>query len=343
MAINFDNATITSTSAVARDDKQVTDIKRVAAQFEALLLAQLTAKLNPSSDDEDADLFKSDATDTFRQLFSEQLAQTMADSGGIGLADLIANQMNASNGKISQAVNHKTNNFERAINAARSVRHAGSGTYTEAVIISEAANDATLSSETATPSTATTSSLSNLNATRARRVTTNAVPDAINHVAASPATLSSATSSRSSVPVALQMPVAGGRITSHFGARHDPFNNNHKHHHGIDIAAPRGTPIEAAASGRVAFAGRRGGYGNVVIIEHADGRQTRYAHADKLLVRAGDIVRGNQVIATVGSTGRSTGNHLHFEVRQQDGRTLNPIREIAKDATQIKVPTLARR
>lgn len=130
------------------------------------------------------------------------------------------------------------------------------------------------------------------------------------------------------MPVGWQAPVRG-RITSDFGARVDPINGQHRAHHGIDIAAPRGTPIGAAAAGTVVFAGRRGGYGNTVIIEQVDGRQSLYAHADQLLVNVGDTVDAGQTIATVGSTGRSTGPHLHFEVRE-NGQPIDPMTNFAK-------------
>ena len=95
-------------------------------------------------------------------------------------------------------------------------------------------------------------------------------------------------------------------------------------HSGVDIGAPRGTPIKAAASGTVVYSGNAGdGYGNYVIIAHANGVRTVYAHCSQLLVSRGQSVSQGSVIAKVGSTGRSTGNHLHFEVRK-NGVTYNP-------------------
>lgn len=105
----------------------------------------------------------------------------------------------------------------------------------------------------------------------------------------------------------LPWPVAG-RVSSPFGLR-----AGHPHE-GVDIAADAGAPIRAIEDGRVIFAGPRGTYGNTVIIEHAGGLQTLYAHASRVLVRAGQEVRTGEVIALVGSTGRSTGPHLHLEV-----------------------------
>lgn len=99
-----------------------------------------------------------------------------------------------------------------------------------------------------------------------------------------------------------------GVISSPFGMRGDGM------HEGLDISAPRGTPIRAAAAGRVVELGAMGNYGLAVIIDHGQGLQTLYAHCDRLLVRRGARVEAGQVIAVVGSTGRSTGPHLHFEV-----------------------------
>lgn len=109
-------------------------------------------------------------------------------------------------------------------------------------------------------------------------------------------------------------PVAGGALSSGFGNRRDPFTRRLARHTGIDIRAPRGAPILASAGGRVTFAGYRGAYGKMVEIDHGNGLTTRYGHAAKLYVRRGEIVLPHQRIGAVGSTGRSTGPHLHFEV-----------------------------
>lgn len=117
--------------------------------------------------------------------------------------------------------------------------------------------------------------------------------------------------------------VVDGRISSDFGPRVDPLTHAHSFHHGIDIAAPRGTPIHAVAGGRVVAAGPAGSYGNLVEIESADGVRFRYAHTDDVMVAVGDVVDAGATIATVGSTGRSTGPHLHLEVRK-DGHAVDP-------------------
>ena len=112
---------------------------------------------------------------------------------------------------------------------------------------------------------------------------------------------------------------ARGTLTSGYGRR---WGRMHK---GIDIAAPVGTPIFAAASGVVVYARwNSGGYGNLIDIQHPDGSLTRYAHNNRLLVREGEAVGQGQLIAEMGSTGRSTGPHLHFEIRPQGKAAVNP-------------------
>ncbi len=113
-------------------------------------------------------------------------------------------------------------------------------------------------------------------------------------------------------------PLATGYTASRFGRRVDPLTGRRARHEGLDFAAPSGTPIHAAGPGVVAFAGRHPAYGNQVDIDHGAGLMTRYAHARKLFVKAGDIVHQGDKIAEVGTTGRSTGPHLHFEVRIDD-------------------------
>lgn len=116
---------------------------------------------------------------------------------------------------------------------------------------------------------------------------------------------------------------ATGRVTSRFGYRSDPITGRKTFHDGYDIASSYGTPIYATADGVVTFSGRNGGYGNEVIINHGNGFETVYAHNSKNIVDKGDFVRKGQVVAYMGSTGRSTGSHLHYEVRKY-GTPVNP-------------------
>jgi len=115
------------------------------------------------------------------------------------------------------------------------------------------------------------------------------------------------------------MPIASAaQVSSTYGWRRHPFHTELSTHEGLDFAAPVGTPILAASGGVVRTAAYQGGFGNLIEIDHGDGLLTRYAHAKVLLVKKGDLVARGQLIARVGSTGLSTGPHLHFEVRKHD-------------------------
>jgi murein DD-endopeptidase MepM/ murein hydrolase activator NlpD len=123
-------------------------------------------------------------------------------------------------------------------------------------------------------------------------------------------------------PTAWSAPVEG-RLSSAFGKRADPFTQTTRIHRGVDIAARAGAPIRAAQSGTVVFSGHLSGYGNTIILEHAGGYRTLYGHASRNLVNEGDLISTEQVIGEVGSSGRSTGTHLHFEL-QKGGARVDP-------------------
>ena len=114
------------------------------------------------------------------------------------------------------------------------------------------------------------------------------------------------------------------KITSPFGTRIHPISKKKKTHHGIDIAGNTGSPIVAAKEGRVIMSGWQTGYGNVVVVDHGGGITSLYAHCSALIARVGQNVKQGEVIAKVGSTGYSTGPHLHFEVRK-NGNVVNPL------------------
>ena len=327
-------------------------LRQAASQFEALLLTQLTASLNPKEEDEEDALFSNSGggMNLSKQMYSEQLAKTMSQSGGIGIADMIMAQVHKRNPQpLKNNANHVT---ERALSAAREIKNEAVSSsapkssglsnakdpYPDAIIISEASTSRVALSPSATSLNAVNTFIPNesraaIGATRARRVhaiETNApVPDK------TPATLTPRLTAAGSLKtsrspyVSLQLPVHG-LVRSEFGMRRDPINGRMRLHEGIDIAAKSGTPIAAAAAGTVVFAGKNKGYGNMVMIEHADGRRTVYAHAKSLYVKAGDSVTGGQTIAAVGSTGHSTGPHVHFEVRESN-RSVNPLTALSND------------
>ena len=127
------------------------------------------------------------------------------------------------------------------------------------------------------------------------------------------------------IAVPSDKPVKTAAFTSGYGVRSDPFRGSAAMHPGIDLAGPYGTPIYATADGTVLRAGwNNGGYGNLIEVDHGRGIATRYGHLSQVLVHAGDRITRGQLIARMGSTGRSTGSHLHYEVRI-DGRPVNPI------------------
>lgn len=308
-------------------------LRQAAKQFEAVLLMQLTSALNSSSSDDEDLLFGSDGgSDLAKKMFSEHLATAMSEAGGVGLAETILEQFGVSSNEKLQ----NKNPFSNAMAAVREIRqdaspinnsqgktsgfelinrsakiepvidNFGTGDLNSAEIISVSTDTNYAQEEWRKPFSE--SGEINMN-NPLQGISQGGIISNIN-----PANSSSAT--------AFQMPTIG-RISSDFGSRFHPIDKRTKFHGGIDIAAPRGTEISAAADGIVKFAGRKGGYGNMVIIEHADGRQTRYAHADTLIVKKGDKVSVGQPIATVGSTGKATGPHLHFEVRE-NGKPVNP-------------------
>jgi murein DD-endopeptidase MepM/ murein hydrolase activator NlpD len=119
------------------------------------------------------------------------------------------------------------------------------------------------------------------------------------------------------------LPTIAKRLSSGFGYRKDPFRKRVAFHSGLDFAGPVGTPIYSTSDGTVVFAGRKNGYGNVVEINHGIGFTTRYAHLDTFSVAVGQKVRQGEHIARMGNTGRSTGSHLHYEIRYK-GKALNP-------------------
>jgi len=127
------------------------------------------------------------------------------------------------------------------------------------------------------------------------------------------------------VSTGLAAPLGRARLTSRFGDWRPAANGGSRAHAGVDLAAPTGSPVAASMAGRVASAGWRGGYGLLVVVQGGNGLETRYAHLSSIRVSPGQQVRQGDLIGLVGSTGHSTGPHLHYEIRQ-NGTPLNPLR-----------------
>lgn len=130
-----------------------------------------------------------------------------------------------------------------------------------------------------------------------------------------------------------------GVVSSSFGVRHDPITGGKRFHGGVDIAAPAGAEVKAPGGGNVTFSGPAKGYGNLVEIDHGDGTTSRYAHNAVNLVTVGDQVKTGQAIAIVGSTGRTTGAHVHFEVRQ-GGKPIDPSMMIGAAVKGTKITSI---
>ena len=122
-------------------------------------------------------------------------------------------------------------------------------------------------------------------------------------------------------------PIESGWLSSYYGTRSDPFSGKQKFHHGIDFAGSAGSAVLAVASGVVTYSGERSGYGKMVEVNHGNGLVTRYGHAKESLVEVGTTVSKGEQIALMGSTGRSTGPHVHFEVLK-NGRKVNPLKYV---------------
>ncbi|MFN9716705.1 MAG: M23 family metallopeptidase, partial [Sphingomonadales bacterium] len=136
------------------------------------------------------------------------------------------------------------------------------------------------------------------------------------------------------VSVPSRMPLEGASLTSGYGMRTHPVLGGRRQHAGIDLAAPTGPPVYATADGVVGRAEWYSSYGLYIAIEHGAAMQTRYAHLSRLAVAAGDNVKKGDLIGYVGSTGRSTGPHLHYEVRI-DGQAVNPIPYMVESEAQL--------
>ena len=329
------------------------ELRDVATKFEALLLTQLTSALNKTSEadpeDGEENLFGGDGgTGLAKQMFSEQLATTMAQSGGVGLSDVILRQLGGTPAKLAPGgikglldtvteirdlnegdmampvvqnqLKPLPNNSPRAIPLSKAVFNCDPN---EAQVIS------TFENEIRTEGI--DDSLKNLildgkvvNTTRPRLAPNAPVRQMLGVDTVPGAALVSTASALAT----LQMPV-NGRISSGFGNRFHPIDKKIKFHAGVDLAVPLGTPVEAAAAGKVSFAGWTDGYGNLVVIQHPDGRETRYGHLEKLLVGTDTQVSAGQEVGLSGSTGKSTGPHVHFEVRE-NGQVVDPIKVLAK-------------
>jgi murein DD-endopeptidase MepM/ murein hydrolase activator NlpD len=212
------------------------DTREAAQQFEGFLVEMMVQQMRKTIPE---GIFQSTGIEMFSGMFDQAVAKEIAASGGFGLAESMAQQMDGTPGSLQAAM-------EPGVGSSRS---SAMGPFSKGA-----------------------------------------------------------------------QPVEGGVIASGYGRRRDPFHGETRFHKAIDIGAPMGAPIQNLAAGTVTMARANGGYGNVVMVDHGDGWKSLYAHCEELNVEEGQRVEAGELLGTVGSTGRSTGPHVHLEIRYQGNR-----------------------
>lgn len=271
----------------------------LAREFESMLMLQMIRQMRQSLLDEDE---KVDGlgNETMTDTIDGELARSLSASGGLGFSKWFAESLDA-----------------------RGAQPSGLSGFTAGV--------GALSSNVVPPSAALGGAEA-AGRVPARPVATPMAP------AAAPASLdglpvvpnddAGAESFEGGLPL-------DGAITSPFGLRGDPFHGRTRMHSGVDIRAAYGRSVPSAADGEVTFAGERGSYGQLVVLRHADGVETRYAHLSSIDVKVGQRVQGGEMVGRIGQTGRATGPHLHFEVLE-GGRPVDP-RQWAQQMGRLKL------
>jgi len=278
-------------------------IKAVAAEMESLLAYEMIKEMRASVSSESHNNL---GNDTYMSLFDMELAKLFVEKGLGGAQDMFLKGVN--------------NVVQKA---------GGSGAATPLPTVKSEQSSAPVTQKTegsgaATPQPATKPEQSSAPEARKAGESGAATPQ--------PAVKSEQSSPPETQTTELNHPRSSpvdGIVSSPFGMRRHPIHGDMRFHNGIDIAAPAGTNIYAIKKGTVTFSGHQAGFGNVVVIDHGNGLITKYGHNRVNLVKAGDEVDTTTVIAQVGSTGESTGPHLHFEVRYE-GKSVNPLTFLAK-------------
>ena len=290
-----------SVSLTPSKGEDMVKVRELAHEFESMLLLQMIRQMrqsmaSSSESDEESKEFGF-GNETMTDTVDTELARQLSLSGGVGVADVIVD------GFVSKNLVQGTGGGAAATVVAAPGRlsfgTAPSPPRTSAPPHLEVAP----SHPTSAPSHVLSETVSENSP--ALPVKRPAVPTAVRPADAA-------------VPLPVDAP-----LTSHFGWRADPLDGRVRFHRGVDVRAAYGTEVPTVAQGTVVFAGEQGGYGTTVVVEHPQGLRTRYAHLSASVVRVGDQVTAGQPIGRVGSSGRSTGAHLHFEV-EQAGRRIDP-------------------
>lgn len=294
---------------IGRGEDQKKELREACMQFEAVFIQKMWEQMRATVPKEG--YLHSKEQEMFESMFDQEMSIEMAQSGGIGLADLMYGQLKD---RLEQSGADAASDSPARLNPLPS---------RQIFPVNSEDNE----KESKSLDSSEVNRILSMDASPEQRVDflagqieyflggkpINDLPeldDSVDEIEDLP--------EMNSQPLPpLHWPVSG-TVSSGFGWRDDPFTGKQAWHAGLDFAVPEGTPVEACWPGKVIFSGSKGGFGNKVIIEHADGWKSVYAHNSENLVREGDKVAPGQKIAMSGNTGRSTGPHLHFELRQGD-------------------------
>jgi len=285
-------------------------LREACQGFEAVFINKLLKQMRDTV--QKSDFLHSPYEDSYMSMFDQELADKLSKDGGIGIGDMLFQQLKervagGKDGKIIKAGDTKTPREGAVLPPNRPVT--GKGIAVERMPLPKAEPykaPKTISYDFLSGPAAVTASL---NSKR--------------NAKASDAPVSTEPVSTADLPAEDIIAPTQGTITSDYGWRDDPFTGKKAWHAGMDIAAAQGSNVSACWDGKAVFAGKLGGYGNAVILEHEGGWKSVYGHLSEIGVKEGETVQAGRKIAEVGNTGRSTGPHLHFELRR-NGHAVNP-------------------
>jgi len=270
------------------------ELKKTCQEFESLFIQKLWANMRKTVPKNE--LLHSKAEERYMSLFDQAFAREMSRNGGIGLSEVLLQQLQS---RLEASSTHAFPGEERTEEA--SLDDPGR----QEMVCQGKAHQPEIMQQV--------ESLAAEIEKRQAPVINESLPPHSGTESLKAGSVQSSSPFEESQQ--LLMPVQG-EISSDFGWREDPFTGERAWHSGVDIAVEPGTPVTSCWPGRVVFSGPREGYGNLVIVEHHNGWQSYYGHNSENLAQAGDVVSAGQEIARSGSSGRSTGPHLHFELRQ---------------------------
>ncbi|GAB6060395.1 peptidoglycan DD-metalloendopeptidase family protein [Desulfonatronum parangueonense] len=312
--------------AESADAKGESKLRKASQDFEALLLHQLLKQMRATVPKEG--LLHGKGEEFWQSHFDMEMATVMARSGGIGLGDMIFEQLRQTQVQATRDSEPLGKPMGMTIlppmetEPSDAAKQADHDELRKASLQPEAQSHVSAQGPYAAPEARAINSHTYVSDSKVMsrvRSLAQSIEERGGVVPEHPGFvhgLAPTQNISSTAPLPpMQWPLQG-RVSSGFGWRNDPFTGEQSWHAGTDLVAPKGTPINAAWDGRVVFVGQRGGYGNMVVLEHAGGWRSYYAHNEQNKVKVGDMVEAGQNIATVGSSGRSTGPHLHFEIRQ---------------------------